>query len=383
MTSPPAVAAFLHDIAASWDSLDPRDCVFVSGNEATDLDSTVCAVGYAYAMKTYDGRRLIPFVNCSSKAVIEMRGELQVIFKDYGVSSEELIYKDMVLDRFDGKTLDVFLLDHNELSTGWRVSHPNVAVNVVGIIDHHVDANQFTDAKPRIIETCGSNAALLMEYLHSNAPNPLRVRDIQGLLLSAIIYDTIGLTWRETSLDFKWAGMILGGSVDLRQDLVAKLAHPLMERFDAALIPETDFGLGDLLFKDYKLYSFSDGCYYGISTLRTSFETFLEGEFKGDRQAFTDTIKSFMAHEHIKLFSIALAVREPGSSSFYQQLGIFSFDLGGVDTHHLAEYLREAGAQLELIEEGAGYSLNRQNNPSISRKQLQPLFHKYLLSDRH
>ena len=383
MTSPLALAAFLHDIATNWDGLDPHECIFVSGNEATDLDSTVCAVSYAYAMQTYDGRRLIPFVNCSSKAVIEMRGELQVIFKEYDISSEELIYKDMVLDRFVGKTMDVFLLDHNELSTGWRVSHPNVAVNVVGIIDHHVDAKQFVDAKPRIIETCGSNAALLMEHLNSNSPDPLRVKNIQGLLLSAIVYDTIGLTWRETSLDLKWAGMLLGGSFDLRQDLVAKLAHPLMERFDAALIPETDFRLRDLLFKDYKLYSFSESCYYGISTLRTSFETFIEGEFKGDRRAFAETIKLFMVHEHIKLFSIALAVREPGNSSFYQQLGIFSFDFGGVDTHRLAEYLREAGAQLELIEDGVGYSLNRQNNPNISRKQLQPLFHKYLLSSRH
>jgi exopolyphosphatase len=260
--------------------------------------------------------------------------------------------------------------------------HPTIKPKVMAIIDHHVDEQQYLDANPRIVRPCGSNATLLLEYLES-LNDPLvtqRLDQIKSLLVTAIVFDTVELTWRDDPLDHKWAGKIFGIDGTEISEL-QKHTKPIMDELDSVIIPETNFSFGDLLYKDYKLYTTGDNYNYGISVLRTPFQTFLENQYEGNLEAMSNNVKAFMVKEHIRLFGITLAVREPGSHSFYQQLGIWCFD-GSVDIPKFRAHILAAGSKSErVIAEGDNFGLYFEDNPSFSRKKLQPVFQSFLTKD--
>lgn len=313
-----------------------------------------------------------------------MRGELIWLLDQLDLASDDLLFKDEVLDKCSSEgqnEMDLFLVDHNELSTGWKLSHPSMMYNVRAIIDHHADANQFLDAEPRIVKTCGSNASLLLDFLSKDSEISERLDEVKNLLASAIILDTVNLSWRETDLDIQWASEIYTGRPDTSKEVVQEICKPIISNFDSCLIPETNFKFYDLLYKDYKLYSLEGrDFYYAISTLKTSFQTFIETEFEGSVEKMIEVIHQFMHKEQIKLFCITLAVREPNSYNFYQQFGAFTLKSEDVNISQLVEHIRNSGALLEPITCGPNYSLNMQNNPNVSRKQLQPFIQTYLKS---
>lgn len=309
-----------------------------------------------------------------------MRGELQALLTTLDLSIDDLLFQDEVLDRCatTGDALELFLVDHNELSATWKLSHPQVPTKVHAIIDHHADAQQFLDASPRIVEVCGSNASLLIEYLRGfrhDAELQARLAEVEKHLLLAVIMDTVNFTWRVTPKDVCIAGSILEGRKDMAEAELHALCKPQMNAFDSGVIPETKFPLTDVLYKDYKLYEHGDGFFYAISTIKTSFETFIQHEFNGSIDDMVKAVFGFMKQLGLALFAITLAVREPGSSTFYQQLGIFSDQ---INVTCLKDHVQASGAQLELISEGPNFYLGMQNNPNVSRKQLQPYFQKHL-----
>jgi hypothetical protein len=194
-------------------------------------------------------------------------------------------------------------------------------------------------------------------------------------LLLAIVMDTVNFTWRVTPKDLCIAGSILEGRMDMTEEELHAICKQQMDTFDSGVIPETNFHLSDVLYKDYKLYEHRDGFFYAISTMKTSFGTFIEHEFNGSTDDMVKAVFGFMEALGLALFAITLAVREPGSSTFYQQLGIFS---NQINVTGLKDHVQVSGAQLELISEGPNYYLGMQNNPNVSRKQLQPYFQKHL-----
>ena len=309
-----------------------------------------------------------------------MRGELQSLLASLGLTTDDLLFQDEVLDKCaaTGNVLELFLVDHNELSAAWKLSHPQVRTHVHAIIDHHADAGLFMEAKPRIVEVCGSNASLLVEYLRAMGGSSefhARLAEAEQHLVLAIVMDTVNFTWRVTAKDLRIAGLILEGREDMSEEELHARCKPQMDAFDAGVIPETDFGLVDVLYKDYKLYEHKDGFFYAISTMKSSFETFIAHEFGGSTEAMVQAVFGFMQRLGLSLFAITLAVREPGSSTFYQQFGVFSQT---IDVTALKDHVQASGAELEVISEGPNYYLGMQNNPNVSRKQLQPYFQKHL-----
>lgn len=334
-------------------------------------------------MQTFNGKPLIPFINCSSKAVFSMRGELQALLTKLGLTVDDLLFQDRVLHKCatENSPVNVFLVDHNEISTSWKLTQPGYKANVMGVIDHHADAGLFMDASPRIVKVCGSNASLLLDYLYGIKETTQdqgfseRFNVAQEYLLSAIVMDTLNFTWRDTPLDTQWASLILTGKTGTPKEDLNLLCKPMFNAFEDGEISELSFSLKDVLFKDYKLYSMNDTFFYAISTLHTSFQDFIQKEFDGDSKAMVQCMQEVMKSTGVQLFSITLAVREKGSSTFYQQFGVFS---STVDVKALAKHVQDSGAELELIEEGEGYYLGMQNNPNVTRKQLQPYFQEFL-----
>ncbi len=225
-----------------------------------------------------------------------MRGELQSLLKSLEITIEDLIFQEEVLEKCSKAQVPInaFLVDHNELATAWKLSHPNLATEVLAIIDHHADAKLFSDAQPRIVQVCGSNSSLLLEYLSSLKDRGVeeRLEEVKEHLLTAIVMDTVNFTWRQNPLDLKWAGRIISGRDDCSAEELQELAKPIMNRLEEGEIPEINFPLKDIIFKDYKLYQHTDTFFFGISTLHTSFEQFIKEEFNGENSVLKAKVES-------------------------------------------------------------------------------------------
>ncbi|XP_026193803.1 uncharacterized protein LOC34620385, partial [Cyclospora cayetanensis] len=160
------------------------DVAVILGNSSADLDSTVAAIGYAFALETcrllqrglsFDSSHqqqheadlpaFLPLVDCSAA---DFRSRLQV-----GVAGRK-----------------------------WRQ-------HVVSCVDHHVDKKALPAAcKKRItgpcVGSCSSLVALLLEALqiHYSEILPPLPQDLAALLIGAIITDTVAC--RPDLSDLRW-----------------------------------------------------------------------------------------------------------------------------------------------------------------------------------
>mmetsp|Transcript_76399 Transcript_76399/g.181710 ORF Transcript_76399/g.181710 Transcript_76399/m.181710 type:complete len:530 (+) Transcript_76399:83-1672(+) len=190
------------------DSSGDLKVVFVSGNEAGDLDSIVSALavayGFAHAGKllssSKDERLLVmPMVNIP-RSEFRLRGDARLAFKKSsfqmdaeGAPScyffrEEVATLVPQLEKKLGKPCGIVLADHNSLGTSLQHLFPPSAV--CGIVDHHTDEGNHTEisSAARIVEAgVGSACTLAAEVLiNHNVEIPA---DLGRLLYSAILID--------------------------------------------------------------------------------------------------------------------------------------------------------------------------------------------------
>lgn len=315
-----------------------------------------------------------------------MRGEVQAVLHQQGIECNELIVLDEVFAHAakNCSALHLVLVDHNELSGRWRRKYPQVPVVVEAIVDHHADAGQFPEASPRIITTCGSTTSLLVhQTAHANLDGRHssvmdRLKELAPLMLKTIIFDTVNLTWRQTLVDEE--------AVQKLQLLLASeapLADSIMQELRDAVeaVPESSFGIFDLLYKDYKLYfchspSTGRDIYYGISTLHLSFESMMHMTNHDSIRAWHEEVRRFMESEEIELLIVIDAIYKEGASSHSQQLGLFTPD--HVMLQQLTSCLQDKKCALSPIYEGDTFALYNQANIAISRKQFHPIMKDFM-----
>lgn len=321
---------------------------------------------------------MIPFMNTERPSVMAMRGEIVSVLGALSVTLKDLVYFGDVFSRASSG-LDLALVDHNELSGRWRKRYPGIrSLNVLSILDHHQDARQFLDARPRTITACGSTATLLtLQVVEEGDPIRLqRLDHISGALLKTIVFDTVNLTWRQTELDRQAVALLSNrGQVDTRL-----LMDALEDAIDAT--PESNFGIFDLLGKDFKLYSYgatdNNVIYYGISTLHISFEDMFSSQ---PLPVWEAEVRRFMEEEDLVVLLMTNAMREKGASTHRQQLAICTQN----PAMHRELVDIFDGRQLGLLEihSSSTLSLHDQTNITISRKQLHPILKEYLASCTH
>jgi inorganic pyrophosphatase/exopolyphosphatase len=274
------------------------------------------------------------------------------------------------------KTLNVVLVDHNELSGRWYRKYPDLKSRVCSIIDHHEDAGHFLDAVPRIVKVCGSTASLIVE-MAKNGEMTERLEQLARLLLQTIIFDTVNLTWRHKPIDVEAVQTLSSSFLKVKQE-GTKVMHELEEA--VALVPEDGFDIYDLLHKDYKLYVHypkNSVIYYGISTLHIPFSVMLGSDNK-NLDKWMESVQRFMADEDIQLLLMTNAVRERGSAAHSQQFAIFSNPKHSALVTKLYELLQSKDVGLELIISGANFALYNQHNITISRKQFHPITRAFM-----
>lgn len=349
--------------------------VYVCGNEATDLDSTISTLCFSYVFQTWNAKTLVPFINCSNPKIIEMRGEIQLALKTLEISREDFLFQQDVLSRINGlEKVDFCLLDHNKITQRWSKIFPNLPlINVSAIIDHHVDEGDHLKAHPRVIDVTGSNVSLLLRYIKENCSTDhwTRAMKMREVLRLTVTFDTVNLTWRARELDvdaLRW----LVENDQLDQSSLQKLNDKVVETLESCEIREENFEIQDLLTKDYKFYE-AISTAYGIATLHVSIEHMTDNLKSID--GFSEKIYSFMQAEKILILLLTIGVRSKDHAcGHFQQLAIFAPD------RIIYAGIRQAmnACQLSPIFEADRFGFFNQYNLEISRKQLQPIMQNFL-----
>jgi len=187
-----------------------RDAIFV-GHVNTDLDSIAGAVG---AAELYRGQ--------AARAEGSLNGEILCALKWIGMEPPP------VFDALPGaKTAKVCLVDHNEVDqmTPILKKDEKRMKRIVGLIDHHAVASNFTSSSPLFMDTrpWGSMAAIVFHtYLRNRVP--IR-KEIARLLLCAILSDTLNLKSGTTTPADRFCVALLSsfGEVDDIDDLAMRL----------------------------------------------------------------------------------------------------------------------------------------------------------------
>lgn len=378
-----SLAEFLKDRVGFFRANKVQSGVFVCGNEAGDLDSTISALSYAYIVGSHEGRPLIPFINTPTSKIIDMRGEIQLVLKENGLQTQDLLFMDEVLMKSaESKCqIDLVLIDHNELSGRWHRKYPTLKSKVLSIIDHHQDAGLFNAATPRIVQVCGSSASLLVELFRESSDEAQeRLQTIARPLLQTIIFDTVNLTWRQKEIDIEAVNYL--SSLPIHSTSIS--GDTVMDELEQSIAaePESNFDIYDLLYKDYKLYLHhqvepSREIYYGISTLHIPFSLMVGPNFE-KLSSWLDGIRRFMNDEEVIVIMMTNAIREKGCPKHYQQFSIFA----APGYEHLVPLLyatfQEHGTGFKEIISGDGYALYDQENISISRKQFHPMTKEFM-----
>lgn len=347
---------------------------------AVDLDSVMSSLICSYLLDQNENKHVVPFINTPCKRVLEMRGEIQHVLHSQQLSSSELLYMDEVLDKAikSNEPVELFLVDHNEVSGQWHRKYSQLKYRIIGIIDHHQDSSQFSHAAPRFIRPCGSSASLLVDYFKDRAS--ARLDKVAAALLRTIIFDTVNLTWRSNELDLQAVEY-------LKSKLcITDSTDSIMRELEGAVesVPETAFDIYDLLYKDYKLYLHTrasgkenEEMYYAISTLHTSFHTMIGDEME-HLEYWTDRVRRFLKDEQLAFLLMTNAVREPGSPAHTQQFAIFTSSECDYLLPVLLEWFQSHSTQLSTIMTGDDFGLYDQENITISRKQFHPLTKEFM-----
>ncbi|MCL1936235.1 MAG: manganese-dependent inorganic pyrophosphatase [Defluviitaleaceae bacterium] len=151
--------------------------VFIFGHKNPDTDTICSAIAYADLKSKIDKTK-----NYTAAKLGEINKETKFVIDYFNI--EEPI----LLESVDNQ--NVILVDHNERKQSADSINNS---NIIEIIDHHRIADIETKVPIYItIEPLGSTASIIYKkYLQNNLKIP---KDIAGLLLSAVLSDTLILT---------------------------------------------------------------------------------------------------------------------------------------------------------------------------------------------
>lgn len=258
----------------------------ISGNEACDLDSTSCALAYAYFKQQQLGSDVTVIPLCYvNREDMPLRTEVIYWLGQCNVNWEDLIFAD---DLFGGDfgfrpkaCVDLILVDHHIptgklAEMGWRIKE---------VIDHHeitVDEESIGLCEMVRIQRVGSCASLVASQILSNLMGEALPFNVWKILYGAILLDTVGLSrigeslGRLTDVDLRMGSRI--------EDMIGdKLfcgtitRHSLFTGLEKAKFNVKGLSSWDLLRRDAKLVTSDqrDGHSFLCSTVSGLDYTFL------------------------------------------------------------------------------------------------------------
>lgn len=339
---------------------------FVLGNEASDLDSMVSSVMYAYhagqARADENGPVFLPLINIP-RADFKLQREAVYLFDSTGVDLQNLLFADEVdLDRLqETNRLRLTLVDHNKLAS----SQSDYQDLVKAILDHHEDEGLYPQVASRTIEPVGSAASLVAEKILQDKPD-LIDEGTGKLLLGTILLDTVNLdpeAKRVTPKDEEIAGVLLKRIGADQKALFDKLQF---EKFNVSSL-----GTYDLLRKDYKEWQMgSVKC--GIGSVRMPLKAWIEKD--------PDISEGFASYLKERGLDLLLAMNAYTDPDFHRDLAVYSPDQGlrqKVIAHLEAKRLGLKPIDPQELKGKGNISFFNQGDLSKSRKKLQPILSEF------
>ncbi|WP_320044401.1 DHHA2 domain-containing protein [uncultured Desulfobacter sp.] len=359
---------FLSDARSRAQTQDIDMLVF--GNEATDLDSVVSAIGLAWVL----GNGTNP---CSALPLIptkrddfRLKTESRWVLSQTGIDIKNLFFIDDIqpLETLISRVRGFALVDHNRPANGFLKYEEKIKF----IMDHHEDLKLYPYALGRI-EPVGSCATLVGEDLIKESKDPAKKipQSLAALLLGAILIDTV-------NLDPK------AGRVTPRDQSVAKHLTSIAgldtdtfyQGIRAAKSDIREMDTRDLLRRDCKTFQFNK-----VSCTVASVPLDLERWMIRDMNLATG-IESYAKEVQADILMTMNTQRMPEFSR-----GISVFCKSPVLFTTISAMLA-FNLDLEIITPPQGFACGdvhffRQGNLSLSRKKLEPILDQYFSKMEH
>jgi len=231
-------------------------CLFV-GHVKTDLDSVAGAIGAAHLWN-----------GSPARAELELNGEIMYALEFAGIEMPPF-FDEMPGGKDPdaaGNLMRVCLVDHNEEKQMVEAlrKDPNRKKRIVGIIDHHAIADNFSSEKPVYMDVrpWGSMSTIVAHtYMTSDRPMP---KHIARILLCAIISDTLNLRSVTTTSADRMLVTLLSvlGEVDDVDELASRM-------FKAKTQWIVNLGAYEMVRGDQKDFE-SHGHKFGIAVLEVT-----------------------------------------------------------------------------------------------------------------
>ena len=376
----------------------------VIGNEASDADSIVSSICYAYlkahhynnnTMSDTAAAAVIPIASIS-RSNLHFRRELDVLLKTIDLELNDLLCIDEVplSGIHDSNKLSLVLTDHNKLSS----TLSPFSSSVIEIVDHHVDSNQYSWVRGISRDIAfdsinskalvGSTCTLIAErYFQLSDCDSALSAEIATLLMGVISLDTINMdpqagigTPRDSSALSRLRSISPHDQYHLFESLRDAKWDPIFWR---------DLSVMDSLIIDYKLFTIPSAASnpIGISSILQTINDFTT---KSDVRL---DITQFMKEQSLSMLVVMSFVQTPvprrellvitENSQLLEALDRF---LMNTTTHNLDCILEESLTSrmqqvLNATNQVAGMavvepllcSIYTQGNSKASRKQVAPL----------
>ncbi len=338
----------------------------VFGNEATDLDSVVSAIGLAWAL-TLDAP------HCSALPLIpierpdfRLKTESRWVLAQVGIDEDRLCFlddavrSDSTLDQFMTGIKELALVDHNQLSVKFSTYKNKVRL----IVDHHEDQGLYPKARRRIARV-GSCATLIGEILIHRKDTPVPV-DLATLLLGAILIDTVNLdpmAGRATPRDRNVAGVLIS--------LTGMDRDKYYQGICRAKSDIADLDTVDLLRRDEKTFQFGN-LLCSISSVPLCLDQWIKKDPKlvlnleTRRRAIQADILITMNTCNTPEFSRDMAITGKDPALLIPLLKMLSSN--GLDLTPMHQTTQESDGNTLFF---------NQKNPAVSRKKLIPMLARH------
>lgn len=271
------------------------------------------------------------------------------------------------------------LVDHNALTGPLRAA--GFPPRVVGCIDHHVDEGEVpADARPRLVEPCGSCMSLIVRecrdaWDHLSRHDSTGDDDLVRLGLAAILLDTVNLGAKEK---VKHADL---AAVRYLEAKARDAPFDRTEYYDAVCAVKEDIEalpFRDIFRKDYKEWH-DGGLALGVSCVVQGFPYLVE-KADGSADAFLRHLAAWAAERSLDLAAVMTTSSPAGR--FERHLLVWGLGERGAAA---ADRFARAAADTLRLEPWAGARLGaapgsrdarfawRQRELVASRKQVAPL----------
>lgn len=368
----------------------------VMGNEASDADSIVSSLCYAYLLAqrhatAHPDNLYVPIMPITASE-FQMRRETVLLTEIAGIRSADIIFSDEVdLHSYHGiGKLEITLTDHNYI----RSELQPLEEAVVEIIDHHEDLGRhpgvvgearkiaFADGKATVASACTQIAE---EYL--GAAGPAVDSAAATLLLAVIALDSANFdeaAGKVTSRDVAAADALKPFITEYPPDNL----YPVLQAAKRDLSFWGGIPVADCLKYDFKLFKAGEGrageLRLGMSSMLEPMSTVME------KPGFLEAVNSFYQDRHLDVIIIMTSQFEPEKR---RQIFIYSAEaalVAGLSRHLAADAVAALGLRgpgpLPPSPPGGGgegdgearMASFEQENVKASRKQVAPAALRYL-----